>query len=174
MSDITIVVLFNGTDQSDINPILSNIVKMRDGLVEDTKQLVIYEDGIGNIKDWKSTIIRWISLITGYGGKWVMDEAYQSLISKIKQNIQQGLIKDGDNLKLSVGGFSRGAALARHFATQYLQAKLSYDLYKQTQLKLDVELKAEYLFDTVPSFGLPINIWFLKLFGIYTQQRDPR
>lgn len=199
---INIICLHNGTTNSDQDQYVSNVVKMRDGLVKDDSQLVFYADGIGNKQDWSTKTMRAISSATGYGGGWIMDEMFKQIKQELRQKIEKGELKAGDTLNFSVGGFSRGAATARHFGTQYLLKELPDFLAKtlaeeadpalkkannswtsklfgskkhkpkDTDPKINVALKAEYIFDTVPSFGIPINIWALEKLGIKNQEID--
>lgn len=170
MADIHLVVLFNGTSNDDKDAAVTNIVKMRDGLKKNDQQFVIYRNGIGNDQEWRWFLPRLFAEITGYGGGWIMHQAYQELRRTLTQAIANAKIKTGDTLHLSVGGFSRGAALARHFANG-LQNRLTHDIQNLFNLSVNVKLDCEYLFETVPSFGIPINLWLLdKLFGIRNQE----
>lgn len=170
MADIHFVVLFNGTSNDDKDAAVTNIVKMRDGLKKNDNQFVIYRDGIGNDKQWRWFLPRLFAEITGYGGGWVMHQAYRDLRQTLMQAVTDAKIKAGDTLHFSVGGFSRGAALARHFANN-LKKRLTRDLQHRCNLPVNIKLDCEYLFDTVPSFGIPINLWLLdKLFGIRNQE----
>ncbi len=170
MADIHFVILFNGTSNDDKDVAVTNIVKMRDGLKKNDKQFVIYRDGIGNDQQWRWFLPRLFALITGYGGGWIMHQAYRDLRQTLTQAVANANIKAGDTLHLSVGGFSRGAALARHFANR-LKHRLTHDLKRLGNLSVNIKLDCEYLFDTVPSFGIPINLWLLdKLFSIRNQE----
>lgn len=172
MADIQIIVLFNGTSNDDTDPAVTNVVKMRDGLKKDDTQFVIYRDGIGNDKEWRWYLPRLFAEITGFGGGWVMRHAYQDLHKTLTKAIQEGKIKQGDTLHFSVGGFSRGAALARHFAN-HLVRRITHEMNNRFKLAVNIQLACEYLFDTVPSFGIPINFWILdKLFAIRNQEID--
>lgn len=172
MSDIHFIILFNGTSNDDTDPAVTNIVKMRDGLKKDDTQYVIYRDGIGNDKQWRWYLPRLFAEVTGYGGGWVMHHAYHDLRETITKAVKDGKIKSGDTLHFSVGGFSRGAALARDFANRLLK-RVSNELTKSFNLNVNVKLACEYLFDTVASFGIPINLWVLdKLFNIRNQEID--
>lgn len=161
------VVLFNGTSNDDKDQALTNVVRMRDGLVQDTKQMVVYCNGVGNDQEWWG-ITKWISLLTGYGAGWVMKQAYKDLTRQIDERIAQGKLKPSDTLEISVGGFSRGAAIARHFANEYIHNELTERYKGQFKIRLD----AEYLFDTVGAFGIPFNIAFLERLKIYFQEID--
>ncbi len=172
MADIQIIVLFNGTSNDDTDPAVTNVVKMRDGLKNDDTQFVIYRDGIGNDKEWRWYLPRLFAEVTGYGGAWVMRHAHQELRETLTKAIQDGKIKQGDTLHFSVGGFSRGAAIARHFANN-VKRRISHEMKNRFKLAVNIELACEYLFDTVASFGIPINFWILdKLFGIRNQEID--
>lgn len=172
MADIHFVMLFNGTGNDDHDPALTNVVKMRDGLIKDDKQFVIYRDGIGNDKQW-GWLTAWFAKLTGWGGSWIMHSAYRELLNTIKKGLAEGKIKPNDTLHFSVDGFSRGAALARHFAIHYLQTSLIKDISSKFKVNLKVKLDAEYLFDTVGAFGIPLDIWLLTKLGIYNQKIDP-
>lgn len=172
MADIHFVVLFNGTGNHADDPAVTNVVKMRDGLVKDDKQFVIYRDGIGNNRQW-GKLISWFAQLTGWGGGWVMYRAYRELMHTLRIAIADGKIKPNDTLHFSVNGFSRGAALARHFAIHYIQGALLRDIRTRLEINLNVTVDAEYLFDSVAAFGIPFDIWLLTKFGIYNQQIDP-
>ncbi len=172
MTDIHFVILFNGTSNDDTDPAVTNVVKMRDGLKKDDTQYVIYRDGIGNDKQWRWYLPRLFAEITGYGGGWVMHHAYHDLRETITKAVKDGKIKSGDTLHFSVGGFSRGAALARDFANRLVK-RVSNEMTKRFNLNVNIKLSCEYLFDTVASFGIPINLWLLeKLFNIRNQEID--
>ncbi|MGE3317877.1 MAG: DUF2235 domain-containing protein [Candidatus Berkiella sp.] len=172
MADIHFVILFNGTSNDDTDPHVTNIVKMRDGLKSTDQQFVIYRDGIGNDKEWRWWLPRLFAEMTGYGGGWVMRHAHQDLRKIMAQAIKDGKIKAGDTLHFSVGGFSRGAAIARHFANRLVK-RVTHEMQNQFKLEVNVKLACEYLFDTVASFGLPINLWLLdKVFGVRNQEID--
>ncbi|MCS5710008.1 phospholipase effector Tle1 domain-containing protein [Candidatus Berkiella aquae] len=172
MADIHFVILFNGTSNDDKDVSVTNIVKMRDGLKQNDKQFIIYRDGIGNDKQWRWFLPRLFAEITGYGSGWIMHQAYRELQQTLTQAINNGKIKSGDTLHFSVGGFSRGAAIARDFAN-HLTQRVTRVIRSKFQLAINIKLDCEYLFDTVPSFGIPINLWLLeKFFGIRNQLID--
>lgn len=172
MANIQFIILFNGTSNDDTDLAVTNVVKMRDGLIKDDTQFVIYRDGIGNDKEWRWYLPRLIAEVTGLGGGWVMRHAYQDLRATLTKAIQDGKVKEGDTLQFSVGGFSRGAALARHFAN-HLVRRITHEMKNRFKLAVNIQLACEYLFDTVPSFGIPINFWLLeKLFGVRNQEID--
>lgn len=172
MADIHFVILFNGTGNDDTDPNVTNIVKIRDGLKKSDKQFVVYRDGIGNDKEWRWWLLRMFAEITGYGGGWVMRHAHQDLRKVMAQAIKDGKIKAGDTLHFSVAGFSRGAAIARHFANRLVK-RVSHEMQNEFKLAVNIKLACEYLFDTVASFGLPINLWLIdKVFGIRNQEID--
>ncbi len=174
-----IIVLFNGTGNGDKdgtenknkNTAITNVVKMRDGLIKDESQFVIYRDGIGNDQQWHWKPLRYFSEVTGYGGGWVMDHAYADLMTAIDNAIKNQLITENDSLQVYLGGFSRGAALARHFGNEYINKKFVQEMQHKLP-GVQITLESEYLFDTVPSFGIPINLWIGKLFGINNQEID--
>ena len=123
MAKINVVILFDGTSDADVGPITTNVVKLRNALVQNQNQMVIYCDGIGNNVQWP-WYIRWFSILTGLGATWIMKEAYAQLMKKLNDGIKEKHIKQGDTLKISFGGFSRGAATARHFGNHYIIGKL--------------------------------------------------
>jgi hypothetical protein len=169
MANIKFVVLFNGTSNDDKDAAVTNVVKMRDGLDE---PFVVYRDGVGNDQQW-TWMTRWFSQFTGWGAGWVMDHAYSEILDKLGKGIKDGKVKAGDTIQFSVSGFSRGAAIARHFGLKYINEKLTQEIQKKLGIELKVKLAAEYLFDTVPSFGLPMNLWLLEQMGIKNQEIDP-
>lgn len=166
MSKVHCIILFDGTteDRKQSNP--SNVVKIYNGLIRDHKQIVIYESGIGNDLEWKWTFSRLFAEITGYGAGWVMNKAYHRLINELKKTIQNKHLSKEDTVYLSVGGFSRGAALARQFVHSFLQSKLQKNFPK-----MEFKIKAEYLFDTVPAFGIPLHIKLASFLGIKLENR---
>ncbi|HRE31564.1 MAG TPA: hypothetical protein PLD88_06260 [Candidatus Berkiella sp.] len=70
------------------------------------KQLVIYRGGIGNDKQWRWFLPRLFAEITGYGGDWIIHQAYRELRQTLTKAINNGKIKSGGTLHFSVGGFS--------------------------------------------------------------------
>lgn len=162
MNEINCVILFDGTTEDIKQPNVTNVVKLFKGLVRDPRQIVIYENGIGNALEWRWSLFRLFADMTGYGGGWVMQRAFHSLTKELNNAIRNNTLKEGDILKISVGGFSRGAALARQFVNSYLKSTLQTKLPIRVKVKID----AEYLFDTVPSFGLPLHIRLAAWLGI--------
>ena len=92
-----------------------------------------------------------------------MFRAYRELMRTLRKAIADGKIKPNDTLHFSVNGFSRGAALARHFVINYINGRLLRDLSTRLEINLNVRVDAEYLFDTVAAFGIPFDIWLLTL-----------
>lgn len=180
IKQLNVVMLFDGTSNDNQDDEPTNVVDIEKGLIQDNDQIVIYRNGIGNDVEW-NWLTRKFSQLTGIGGGWIMDGAYDQLLKKISASIAN-MVKDGDdlaetqiNIKVSVGGFSRGAALARHFINAYIYAKLVADISKKSP-NLNIELipGCAMLFDTVPSFYIPINLWILEnIFGIKNQEIDP-
>ncbi len=164
MAEFNVVILFNGTSDAAADPTITNVVKMRDGLVQNEKQMVIYCDGIGNDVQWR-WYDRWFSVLTGLGGTWVMREAYSKLLAKLHKAIENNHIKEGDTINISFGGFSRGAALARHFVNQYILVKLKTETFLKA-MKLNFTLRAGYLFDTVAEFEVPPHLRLFSFIGI--------
>lgn len=166
MTQIDCIILFDGTSDDLVQPNTTNIAKLYQGL-EKNKQIVIYESGIGNNLQWKWWLPRMFAYFTGYGGGWVMDRAYDNLTAKIKAAINAQTLKDGDTLRISVMGFSRGAALARHFVNAYVGSRFKTFLSKK--INVNVVTNAEYLFDTVAAFGIPLHIKLANWLGIKLQ-----
>jgi len=116
----------------------SNVVKFRDAYSGAT----VYLDGIGTRRGLLGKVV---GGLTGAGGRKRIKEALEALDQKVA---------GGDRI-IDIVGFSRGAALALHFANVLIK--------KQP----DATVRFLGLWDTVPSFGLPgndINIgWTLTL-----------
>lgn len=180
IKNLNAVILFDGTSNDNQDEEPTNIVDIEKGLVQDHEQFVIYRNGIGNDLEW-NWLTRKFSQLTGVGGGWIMDGAYDQLLKRITESIN-GMNSDGDdltdtqiNIKVSVGGFSRGAALARHFINAYIYGRLMVDVSKKwPNLNIELIPGCAMLFDTVPSFYIPINLWVLEnIFGIKNQEIDP-
>lgn len=164
-----IVILFDGTGNDEQDTAVTNVVKMRDGLIQDDNQQVIYFNGIGNDMQW-SRLTRWFCQMTGYGGGWILNEAQAALVAALNPMIDAASAGEPTEIVVSVGGFSRGAALARHFINDNLQTVFGNLKQRASDKKITLRANAEYLFDTVASFGIPINIWLLTKLGIRNQE----
>ena len=119
---------FDGTWQYDYEDANrdTNVVRFRDAYQSGE---VFYQPGVGTRFGWLG---RLIGAITGAGGRKRVGEALDAF-----HRIQLS----GDSI-VDIVGFSRGAALALHFANA---------------LPSGTPIRFLGLFDTVPSFGIPGN-----------------
>jgi uncharacterized protein (DUF2235 family) len=112
--------------------------------------LVAYRKGVGT--DWYS---RHIGGMTGAGGGNRIDEMYADLV-----RIYSTPDPTGENQKIDVIGFSRGAALARTFVN-YINKKGGVELLgangRPSGVVCPVKIRFLGIFDTVASFGVPGN-----------------
>jgi uncharacterized protein (DUF2235 family) len=133
---------FDGTCNEDEEGVDrdSNVVKFRDAYIGST----FYLAGVGTRLGW---IGKFAGGLFGLGGKRRVKEAMEAL----ETNFQKG------DRVIDIVGFSRGAAIARHFANQV----------KEDQRGAEIRFLG--LWDTVASFGIPgndINIgWTFTLPG---------
>jgi uncharacterized protein (DUF2235 family) len=129
---------------------------------ETPKQIALYFRGVGNDED-HSAVGTFYQGAFGAGEKRIRDNAYSELIRHYRK---------GD--KISIFGFSRGAACARLLASKIhkygikhsieVRGKekdgefffLSYKHKNEENLKVDIEFLG--VFDTVGAFGIPINL----------------
>jgi uncharacterized protein (DUF2235 family) len=121
---------FDGTGQIDDELDLrdTNVVRFRDAY----KGHKYYQTGVGTRL---GLIGRIIGGITGAGGRTRVRESLSALDENMKK---------GDRI-IDIIGFSRGAAIAVHFANQVCK------------LSGSPKIRFLGLFDTVPSFGVPGN-----------------
>ena len=93
-------------------------------------------------------------LIWGYGGPKKLEEAVTYLEERIKFFSEKYPLENM-SITLDVFGFSRGAALARHFVNVVHQKAIKFS---DNFIKFDInKIKVRFLgvFDTVGSFGIP-------------------
>lgn len=175
---VKMLILFNGTGQSDKSPYLTNIVKIRDGLQTTTlnqtqTQWVFYADGIANDQE-HSIIERVYEGATGATGKKREHEIYRELREQIEALIDNKTLTKGDKINISVSGFSRGAAQARDFGNTFLRQKLAADLNAKYGFSPDIVYDSAYLFDTVGDFEIPVEMPLVEeISGVDTQQLNP-
>jgi RHS repeat-associated protein len=107
-----------------------------------------YKSGIGT-----SRLTRLIGGATGAGGKNRVKTMYKDLVT-----IYNTFDPTGDNQKIDVIGFSRGAALARDFVN-YINEQGGVPITTRNGRKVvcPVTIRFLGLFDTVASFGIPGN-----------------
>lgn len=118
---------FDGTWQDDEDPTQdTNVVRFRDAYADGE---IFYAPGVGTRLGWFGRVI---AAITGAGGR---RRVKQALAAFRKHQLA------GDRT-VDLIGFSRGAALALHFANS---------------LPAGTAIRFLGLFDTVPSFGIPGN-----------------
>ncbi len=112
--------------------------------------LVAYRKGVGT--DWFS---KHVGGITGAGGGNRIEDMYDDLV-----RIFNTPDPKGENQKIDIIGFSRGAALARTFVN-YINTKGGVPVLgsdgKPTDVVCPVKIRFLGLFDTVASFGVPGN-----------------
>jgi uncharacterized protein (DUF2235 family) len=171
---------WNDENGKDNNGITTNIYKLfrclegdlKQGsiphIIEHEKHLALYFRGIGNDDD-NSMLGSWFYGAFGGSEKRIRDHAYSSVI---------GHYRKGD--RITILGFSRGAASARLLATDLgkngIRASITIhaekeknkstglkeDVYKKysnlSETQLDVNVEFLGIFDTVGAFGLPIDI----------------
>ncbi len=129
---------------------------------ETPKQIALYFRGVGNDED-HSAVGTFYEGVFGAGEKRIRDNAYSEVVRHYRK---------GD--KISIFGFSRGAACARLLASKIqkygikhtieVRGKerggefyfLSYKHKNEENLKVDIEFLG--IFDTVGAFGIPINL----------------
>lgn len=119
---------FDGTWQYDNeNPDRdTNVVRFRDAYSDGE---IFYVSGVGTRLGWLG---RFVGAVTGAGGRKRVHEA----LNAFRRHRLAG------DLTVDIVGFSRGAALALHFANA---------------LPAGTPIRFLGLFDTVPSFGIPGN-----------------
>ena len=129
---------------------------------ETSTQLALYFRGVGNDED-HSTVGTFYEGAFGAGEKRIRDNAYSEIVRHYRR---------GD--KISIFGFSRGAACARLLAGKInkygikqeieVQGKTNdgefyFQNYKhKDERKLPVDVEFLGIFDTIGAFGIPINI----------------
>ncbi len=129
---------------------------------ETQKQVALYFRGVGNDED-HSAVGTFYEGVFGAGEKRIRDNAYSEVVRHYRK---------GD--RISIFGFSRGAACARLLAakiqkygiTHSIEVRgkerdgefyfLNYKHKNQQSLKVDIEFLG--IFDTVGAFGIPINL----------------
>ncbi len=111
-----------GTDRD------SNVVKFRDAYIGST----FYLAGVGTRLGW---IGKFAGGLFGLGGRRRVKEAMEALDTNFQK---------GDRV-IDIVGFSRGAAIARHFANQVMEEERG------------AEIRFLGIWDTVASFGIPGN-----------------
>lgn len=108
---------------------------------------VFYHSGPGNedYLDWDA--------LTAWGAGQTLRTQWQSLMNALSQASRQNL-----STPIDILGFSRGAALARHFANEIAQYTrdgwFSYQDPLRGTISLCVDLRFMGLFETVAQFGL--------------------
>jgi len=109
---------------------------------------IFYHSGPGNpgSTDWDS--------ITAYSAARILDTQWKALLTALSQPSAE----PGETTPIDIIGFSRGAALARHFAN-LLEQHVDQGLFRYQDDRLGlvsacVDLRFMGLFDTVAQFGL--------------------
>ncbi len=108
---------------------------------------VFYHAGPGNPAqlDWDA--------VTAWQASRIVENQWQSLLTSLQEGVNQN-----DHIPIDIIGYSRGAALARHFANmvnQHVnQGFFSYTDRLRGLITACVDLRFMGLFDTVAQFGL--------------------
>ncbi|UHL63396.1 DUF2235 domain-containing protein [Paralcaligenes sp. KSB-10] len=133
---------FDGTRNSPVSQ--TNVWKMSQWYQDGP---VFYHSGPGNPNylDWDA--------ITAYNAPRIIDAQWQALLDELAR---PSLLRE--TIPIDILGFSRGAALARHFGNQinqYVENGLfSYTDSARGLISACVDLRFMGLFDTVAQFGL--------------------
>lgn len=147
------VLFFDATGSDEENG-CNNVTKLYRGCKDIPGQICHFYDGIGNSKEWTSWFNQKLIQITGWGSSRICEQAWQDLVAEYQP---------GDTV--SVVGFSRGSAIARHFINAYLRDPEHCKIF-------DVPITGAFLFDTVASFGLGVHLRFLNSVGVNLQQMN--
>ncbi|MDX2245716.1 MAG: DUF2235 domain-containing protein [Bacteroidia bacterium] len=161
-----LIFCFDGTwndpsDKLEKGSDITNVLKTYNAAVQDKNQMAFYYSGVGTQGGKLDEIV---GGATGAGAGKIRNQGYVDLVKNYRP---------GD--KVFVFGFSRGAAIARLFANQVHQEGIPETLhftdqkkkYKTQGKSTPVEISLLGLYDTVASFGIPVNIA-----GIPFQQID--
>jgi hypothetical protein len=114
---ITIGVFFDGTgnnkenDSNSSTRATSNIAKLSDLYLENASQHMIYIQGIGTLEGKDDYTLGLAFALGPTGGESRLHEARAEIFQKILSNIPNSV----GEIVFDIFGFSRGAALARHF-----------------------------------------------------------
>jgi uncharacterized protein (DUF2235 family) len=141
----SIVVLVDGTSNSDSDAAedgsdVTNVIRLRDSLVKDDRQIVHYIAGVGTSG---VTTFDWAAGATGAGA----DKRTEEALKFIERNYSVGS-------SIYLFGFSRGAAICRDIANHV-------DHHSKVLQSPVIGLLG--LWDTVGAFGIPINIGSMGL-----------
>lgn len=147
------------TDAYEKGSDITNILKLHRALIQDGEQESFYFQGVGTGEG----LDKIVGGATGKGANKIRNRGYVTLV----ENYQPG-----DHI--FVFGFSRGAAIARMFAGQVHKRGIPETLIfnsKRSKFKTKgkqhpVEITMLGVFDTVASFGIPVDI------GLNFQQID--
>lgn len=174
---------WNDEDGKDGDGITTNIYRLfrsvagtlnEDGIphrIEGDGQVALYFRGVGNDED-NGMLGTYYEGAFGAGEKRIRDHAYVQLVNHYAP---------GDSI--SIFGFSRGAACARLLAAKIhkhgIAARLTATFEKNHNDGVPEEYFLRYdhavvdgepvgvqflgIFDTVGAFGVPVNLWFIKL-----------
>lgn len=161
--------MLNGAEGIDWYEKLSNLWKMKSGLVNDASQSqsVLYYN-LATVNSSQYTLWRLIMHSTGHAYAFLLDRIYNDLMTKIRSAISQNQISYDDTVKISLFGFHEGASLARHFGVEYIQKALIKNM--PTDLKaagIKIQLDAEYLFDSV-CLPTPATVSVLGRFAMFS------
>ncbi|MEZ4829317.1 MAG: DUF2235 domain-containing protein [Bacteroidia bacterium] len=161
-----LIFCFDGTwndpsDKHEKGSDITNVLKTYEAAVRDDSQIAFYYSGVGTQGGKVDEIV---GGATGAGANKIRNQGYVDLVKNYRP---------GD--RVFVFGFSRGAAIARLFANQvhgegipetihYSEGKKKY---KAEGDSTSIPIKMMGIYDTVASFGIPVNIA-----GIPFQQID--
>lgn len=161
-----LIFCFDGTwndpsDQHEKGSDITNVLKTYNAAIQDKSQLAFYYSGVGTQGGKLDEVV---GGATGSGANKIRNQGYVDLVKNYRL---------GD--RIFVFGFSRGAAIARLFANQVNQEGIPKTIHFTDQKKkykaegdsTTVEITMMGIYDTVASFGIPVNIA-----GIPFQQID--
>jgi uncharacterized protein (DUF2235 family) len=131
------IICIDGTtnDPTDVN--ITNVLKFHRAVEQAGNQISHYYAGVGNEEDYDK-LGQKLGYALGWGARGIRKKAYTDLVAGYQP---------GD--KIFILGFSRGAAIARMLAVYIDQKGIK-------GVKVDIEMLG--VWDTVASFGIPLNI----------------
>jgi uncharacterized protein (DUF2235 family) len=131
------IICIDGTtnDPTDVN--ITNVLKFHQAVDQTGNQVSHYYAGVGNESDYDK-LGQKLGYVLGWGARGIRTRAYRDLVAGYRS---------GD--KIFILGFSRGAAIARMLAVHIAKKGIR-------GTKVDIEMLG--VWDTVASFGIPVNI----------------
>jgi uncharacterized protein (DUF2235 family) len=135
--DRNFIICIDGTANDPIDVNITNVLKFHRAVEQTDNQEAHYYAGVGNEEDYDK-LGQKLGYILGWGARGIRKKVYADLVADYQP---------GD--KIFILGFSRGAAIARMLAV-YIDKK------GVKGAKVDIEMLG--VWDTVASFGIPLNI----------------